>query len=468
MHHHPGHSGRAIASLSLLSLLASLPAVAGEVDASGSLASTLRVGVTDCGQAADCRFLDFQDLLVVGGTLSTDVVRDVPVRFDAALRLHPIVGADTLEDTRFSNRSQVLSLDVNEAWVGLDSLVGEQVDLRVGQQRFAWGVGLGIQPTDVVNPVDLRDPTRFDQRLGVPSVSLLWTPGRSAIEAVYVPLFRPARMPVEVDVLDGAADLFSFADSGGEGVNIGDFESRTTFPDGRIGFGGMALRYSLATPTADISVMAYHGYDSIPQAGGDARIIGFQTDTNRVDIGIPLVYPELTILGGDLRAPLPGDLGLWFEGVAVFPESTSVSASRDQLENLVRIGTLDEVPDPLPETVVQDGRVYPRMVAGVDRALGRVLLSVQWIHGLPTERSAGDLRDYAALSLGIGISEVTRVDVRAISDAQGVLATADVSVLHRDAATLSLGATVIAGPDGSALGDLRPLTHVRAGVDVVF
>ncbi|MFT6146777.1 MAG: hypothetical protein ACJAZO_005172 [Myxococcota bacterium] len=456
--------GAAVASL----FVGMTSSQAGEVDAKGSVASTLRVGVVDCGQVADCRFLDFQDLIVVGGQLDVDVVPDVPVRLDAALRLHPIQGAGTLEDTQFVNQIQFLSVDLNEAWVGIEEVLGTDIDLRVGQQRFAWGTGLGIQPTDVVNPVDLRDPTRFDQRLGTPAVSLLWAKGKANLEVVYTPLFRPARMPVEVNVVDSAAELFDVSDIGGEGVEIGDFESRTVFPDGRIGFAGVGGRFAFATRAVDVSVMAYNGYDSIPQAGGDARIIGFQTDNDRVDIGVPLLYPELFIAGGDLRAPLPGDLGFWAEGVAIFPERTTVSSSRDQLENLVRIGTLDEVPDPLPETVVQNGRVYPRTVVGIDRAFGRVLVSAQWIHGLPTERSAPDVRDYAALGAGIAISDVTRLDLSAISDFEGVLGTADLSVLHRDAATLTLGTTVITGASGSALGDLRSLTHVRGGVSVVF
>ena len=449
-------------------LLLATPAWAGDLDARGTVASTLHVGLGDCAQPADCRFLDFQDLLVIGGSLAVDVVPEVPIRLDAALRLHPVLGADTLDQTRFSNRTQLLSLDINEAWIGLRHWLGEDVELRIGQQRFAWGVGLGIQPTDVVNPVDLRDPTRFDQRMGTPAVALQWSRNQASVELVYTPLFRPARMPMEVNIVDNAAELFDFADVGGGDVTIGDFESRTDFPDGRIGFAGIGGRFALATTALDISIMGWRGYDSIPQAGGDARIIGFQTDSNRIDIGVPLTYPLLYATGGDLRAPLPGDVGLWVEGVVIFPERTTVSASREQLENLVRIGTLDELPDPLPETVVQDGRPYPRLVAGVDRAFGRVLVSAQWVHGLPTERSVPDLNDYAAVSVGISISEVTQLDLSAISDFSGVLASAELSVLHRDAATVFIGGTLVRGPAGSALGDLQPLTHIRLGVDVAF
>jgi len=447
------------------------PAYAGDpADVGGALSSALHLGLDGCGPSTvgDCRFLDFQDLVVLDAHAEGDLGDAVTWHVSGALRLHPLHGVTTVEQSRQGNLIQPYSIDLNEAWVGLDDVIGDGVDLRLGQQRFAWGTGLGVHPTDVASPIDLRDPTRFDQRLGVPAILARAHRGKVALDLVYTPLFRPARMPAEIDLIANAEDLFDFSASGGEGVDVGSFETRTTLPDGRIGFAGAGGRFTLATRAADLSLMAWRGIDSLPQAGGTARIVGFQTNSDRVDIGVPLLYPTLTVVGGDLRAPLPGDVGFWVEGALILPTRTTVTASRGQLDALVRIGTLDAVPDPLPETVIQDGKPYPRVVAGLDRTFGRVALAGQWIHGLPTERSAADLGDYVAVVAGLSLSDVTRLSLQALSDFQGVLVGADLSVLHRDAATLHVGATVTRAPSGSALGDLQALSNITTSVDVAF
>jgi hypothetical protein len=446
------------------------PAWAGEIDAKGEVSAALHFGVAECGPAgvADCRWLDFQDAAVIGGTVDARPTDGVRARIDGRVRLHPLQGAAEVGDTSLGQRVQPLTIDVTEAWIAFEEALGPGVDVRVGQQRFAWGSALGVHPTDVASPYDLRDPTRFDVRLGAPAVALRGTHRSFGAELVWTPLFRPARMPAEVDLIEDAADLFDFSDMGAGDVDVGDFETRTEFPDGRVGFAGVGGRFTLAVPAFDVALMAWRGMDSLPQAGGEARIIGFQADDDRVDIGVPIAYPSLAVVGGDLRAPLPGDVGFWVEGAVMFPERVVVTASRTQLQALVNIGTLDEVPDPLPETVMQDGRPYPKIAAGFDRTFGRVMLAAQWIHGLPTERQAKDLTDSALLIVGWSVTDVVRIDGRGLVGPAGWLGGVDVSVLHRDAATLHVGATLADGREGSALADLRALSNVSAWVEAAF
>lgn len=448
----------------------SAAALAAEVDWKGTLEANLHFGLDGCAPAtlADCRWLDFQDLVVAGVQADGEVGEAVRFRVDGRLRLHPIGDAAEVVDTELGNRVQPFTVDVPDAWIELRELIGTAVDLRVGQQTFAWGAGLGVHPTDVANPFDLRDPTRFDRRLGTAAVAGRIHKGDALVELVWTPLFRPARMPAEVDLLADADALFDFSDVGGGEVEIGEFETRTTMPDGRVGFAGVGGRFSLASPVADVSVIAWRGHDSLPQAGGEARLVGFQTDAGRVDVGIPIVYPPVFVAGGDVYTALPGEIGAWIEGVVVFPQRVTVTAARAQLEALVRIGTIDAMPDPLPETVTQDGRPYPRLVAGLDRTFGRVMLAAQWIHGLPTERSVADIGDYGLVAMGWSISEVSRLDVRALSDGRGGLVGADLSVLHRDAATLRLGLTLARGPAGTALGDLQGLSNLSLGVEAAL
>lgn len=440
------------------------------MEAQGTAAFNLHFGVQDCGPAgiADCRWLDLQDLVVVGGRVDASPSPGVDARIAAIARLSPGVLAAEVDETEQAERIQPISLEVPEAWIGLDEVLVPALRLRVGQQRFAWGTGLGVNPIDVVNPYDLRDPTRFDQRLGVPAVSARVHHQQAAVEAVWLPLFRPARMPAEVDLLGDADTLFDFSDVGGADVQLGELETRTDMPDARFGFSGGAVRASVAAPLLDVAVVGFYGRDTLPQVGGSAVLIGFAADEDRVDVGIPVVYPRMGLVGAELRAPLWWDVGAWAEGAVVFPERVAVTASRGQLEGLVDLGVLDAVPDPLPRTVVQDGKPYGRWVAGIDRFFGPVSVNLQWVHGLPTERRAREVRDYAAVAVLWTVSDPVQVRASVVTDARGVLASGQIAALHRDAATLTLGFTWVSGPDASALGQLEGLANASAGVEVAF
>lgn len=443
-------------------LFFALAAHAGE--AGGSASVNLHLS-TRCEVVADCRLLDFQDLVVLRGFFAEQPVEGVGLYLEGALRLDPAPDAEEVGATSNVQRVQPLTLEVPEAWVELE--VAPAVDVRVGQQRFAWGVGLGVNPVDVVNPYDLRDPTRFDQRLGTPAVSARLHHEQAGLELVWLPLFRPARMPVEIDLLEDADDLFDFSDVGGGDVDLGELETRTTFPDDRLGFQSFAARASLAAPVADLALVFFHGRDSLPQVGGTAVLVGFPGG-NRVDVGIPVVYPRMTLLGAEVRAPLFWELGAWAEVALVLPERVVVTASRAQLEALVDLGAIEEVPDPLPETVIQDGEPIPRWVVGIDRLLGRFSLAAQWIHGLPHERRAEELSDYAALSAAVTLADPVQLRLAGLSDGRGWLAGAHLAVLHRDTATVTLGATLVDGPDGSALGQLRQVSNATLGVKLPF
>jgi hypothetical protein len=439
------------------------------VDAGGSLGFHLHFATAECGPAgiADCRWLDLDDLVEAGGHARGKLSDGVDWRLAGVLRLSPALGIGEAGDAADGERVQPLTLDVDEAVVAMRNVV-PGVDLRVGQQRFAWGVSQGVVPLDVVNPPDLRDPTRFDRRLGTPAIAILAHHGIAALELVYTPVFRPARLPAGIDLLAGADELFDFADMGAGDVDVGSLETRTTVPDLRVGFAGAAARGSIAAPFADLAVVAWHGVDPIPQVGGEARILGYATDTGRVDVGVPVVYPFLTIVGAEARGAVVAEIVGSAEFAMVFPESEAVTASPAQLRALVDLGLLDAMPDPLPTTIIQDGRPFPRWVVGLDRVIGRFVLDGQWIHGLPTERQGPDVRDYGSAAVIVTVADPVQVRVFGVSDLEGYLVGGELAVLHADAATITLGTTQVDGPAGSALGRLHGASRVSIGVEAAF
>lgn len=86
------------------------------------------------------------------------------------------------------------SVDALEAWI---ELAGARGDVRAGMSRIAWGRLDEIQPTDVINPIDVSRyllEGRSEARIAVPLVRARFLPSdRLSIEGVLVPVFRPGR-----------------------------------------------------------------------------------------------------------------------------------------------------------------------------------------------------------------------------------------------------------------------------------
>jgi hypothetical protein len=59
-----------------------------------------------------------------------------------------------------------LNLDLREAYVDLYGFLFDNLDLRIGRQRIAWGTADKLNPTDNLNPDDLEDIWDFGRHLG--------------------------------------------------------------------------------------------------------------------------------------------------------------------------------------------------------------------------------------------------------------------------------------------------------------
>ena len=148
-----------------------------------------------------------------------------------------------------------------------------RLDLRVGLARVVWGRLDEVQPTDVVNPLDVSRfffEGRSEARLPVALVrARVFLSDRASIEGVYVPVFRGGRF----DQLDAASSSFTPlagpADAiGGVCLAIGcptlppeivDNEPAVT---GRNAQGGARLNATIGR--VDWSVSTFRGFESFP------------------------------------------------------------------------------------------------------------------------------------------------------------------------------------------------------------
>ena len=434
------------------------------VDGGAQVSATARVGTHGCmSTPTDCAWLDFNDAAVVSPWVSARPNDQVSARAALDLRLH---GPASGHGLSASTKQQPWSLRMRDAWVSSRS---EHTDLKVGIQRIAWGEAQGISVVDTINPLNLEDPTRLDQRLSVLAASFTAHTETLAFTAVAVPYFVPAALPaVDVDLMTDGSDLFDDRFIGDDTIQLGEVESRPDVPRDGLSDTAVAARLRWTPSFGDFGVSWHAGRDSLPQVAGDVTLIGYQTKANRVDVGVPLAYPRQHTYGLTARSALPADITVWAEAALTMPQRTVAQPRANQLSALANLGIIEDVPDPIPETETQDGEPVTRWVIGLDRPLGPVRVVGQWLHGLFTERKQADLKDYALVGIRWTITPTIRLDGTTATDMDGHLTDVGITILHGDNAEITIATTQIRGSDESTLSGLKAASNVRTQVSMQF
>ncbi len=455
-------------SAALLLPLFATPAFAEDVRRGGRAATHIRLSTTCLRENGDdCTFLDFYDTVELGSWMEARPTPSVRVRGEATLRFHPYVRAAVVEELAYPHIIHPVSIRLEEAIIDLFAVGGPNTDLRLGIQEVPWGLGEGLHVVDNVNPWDLEDPLSIDARLPVAAAWLHWHKGITSWEWVAVPVFSPSSLPsAGFDATPSTSDLTS--NPAFDGIDVQDIELRVDVPDPEPANISLGTRIKLTTRALDLAVSGYHGRDSIPQGDGAMVLTGFQTDQGRVDMALPLVFPRVDILGVEARGELPWQMGAWFEVAEVFPSVTELTVSESQLQALANLGTIPEVPDPLPVVGTQDGAAFTRWVVGVEKMSGRVHAIAQWLHGFPTERQSADLRDYGAVVTRFTLTDTLILELQAISDGDGTIAQGSIELLHGDAAELEIGMAWANGSDNSTLAAFEGASHIHFGAETKF
>lgn len=86
-------------------------------------------------------------------------------------------------------------LDLREAYFELNGFIFDNIDLKVGRRRIAWGTADKLNVVDNVNPMDLSDPWDFGRRLGSDGAQLNVYAAGLQITALAVAQFTPAVLP---------------------------------------------------------------------------------------------------------------------------------------------------------------------------------------------------------------------------------------------------------------------------------
>ena len=155
---------------------------------------------------------------------------------------------------------------------------GKRFDVGAGLARVVWGRLDELQPTDVINPIDVSRfffEGRSEARLAVPLVrGTLYAGDKASLEGIYVPVFRRGRF----DRLAERSSPFNLA------------PSAIAFSDLTPGSSQGGARLSATSGRVDWSISAYRGF----------RPFGIYSSVTTPP-GLARVYPRFTMIGADFE-----------------------------------------------------------------------------------------------------------------------------------------------------------------------
>jgi hypothetical protein len=158
------------------------------------------------------------------------------------------------------DNDELYYVELNEAYVTIDT---ERIDLIFGKKMMRWGTGDGINPMDLINPRDYRDPiasARADARLPILLANGIFLLGPVIMEGVLVPKpevnkFSLPNSPWEPKALK---EMRRMAKSG-EIVLAPKEEPDNWFKDAEFAF-----RVSTVWKGFDLALLYYNGYPDDP------------------------------------------------------------------------------------------------------------------------------------------------------------------------------------------------------------
>ena len=287
--------------------------------------------------------------------------------------------------------------ELDAAYFDLRDLGGiEGLDLRAGRQVIRWGTADQFNPTNNLNPLDLRDPLLFGQNLANNAIKLDYNLGKDVVlTGVWVPVFRTTQLPLfGLKVLsDPAAARRRFGpsllDSFGDPVALGiQYDLRTNTPETSLRNSMAAAKVAFKLLGMDLSLSYFKGRFHTPRP----EVIKPSIVAGKTSVQVEIGYPEMQAFGFDMTTSVPflKGLGLWVEGALVF---------HDDLKTTIDLGG-----GPALAQTLFEGKAgnFLKLTAGMDYSFTKQLyMNVQYLHGFVDEFGSRQLGDYVVAGIDI-------------------------------------------------------------------
>ncbi|MEO0185430.1 MAG: hypothetical protein ABIL20_06500 [candidate division WOR-3 bacterium] len=294
------------------------------------------------------------------------------------LRSFGLPKIESLDDLFSKNKITPFEIDIREAYIDILKFPLENIDLRIGRQRIAWGTADKINPTDNLNPLDLEDIWDFGRHLGSNGIKIDGYIKDFSLSYVFIPRFTPALLPENSLYTDYSNINLP------PGIKPVNITNSIFMPDYDIKNSIHGLRLKKNIYNFDFSMSYVYGRDGLPILKKTTLVpINMFGDVN---IYNELVFPKMQIVGLDLAGAI-GDIGIWAEGALFLPESINYVIDLSQLG----MGVMD--------SLILDNKPYTKFVLGSDYTFKNgIYVNLQYVHGFFQERGK-EIEDYILLGL---------------------------------------------------------------------
>jgi hypothetical protein len=323
-----------------------------------------------------------------------------------------------------------MELDLREAYLDLYAIMLPGLDLRLGRQRIAWARAESISIIDNLNPDDLQNPWDYGRHLASDAVKFTFYWNAAIIEGVYIPFFKPARLP--------ESEISALSSPGTTLILPGNEPLKNAV---------LAARLSAFAGGWDLSLSYIFGRDDLLLLT-TTILTG---DPFNPDIDLTFEYARLHIFGADLAGEIFG-WGIWGEAAFFLPQdvtlvtdSTAVGGSR-----------VEEKMSP-----------YFKALLGIDYTLKNgIYINLQYIRGFFNENNKDDLHDYLltavewrilndAVTIGPLALALEAADLHRLEESWAVVFNPQFTLYPVDGAEITLGLRWIEGRIGTSFAKQR-------------
>lgn len=299
------------------------------------------------------------------------------VHSESRVRCSGFPDVQSLAELQDSDCIQPWRLEMYEAYVDLYGLMLDDMDVRIGKQRIAWGTADKLNVVDNLNPDDFEDILDLGRKIPTTAVRIDYYPGDFTVTGVVVPVFTPARSPSSSWQVPASFPL-------PPELSLGALTDEVTLPDERPqDTASIGLRIKRELLGFDCSVSYVYGPDDWPLP---SAVNMTPADTlGTVDIHTTLEYPKQQVLGMDIAGAV-ADVGVWAECALFVPAEATYTAVTAPGETSLHL-TLSDDP-------------YVKYVVGGDYTFRNGLyVNGQYLHGFFTDRGPDALEDYVLVAL---------------------------------------------------------------------
>lgn len=341
-----------------------------------------------------------------------------------------------------------INIDLREAYFDMYGFILNNVDMRIGKQRIAWGTADRFNPTDNLNPPDLEDIWDFGRHLSSLGVKSSIYVGDYTITSVYIPIFTPALLPfgewssmlMPSLILPPGVNLRSYSDS----VML---PGRNIKENARLGF-----KIAKDLFGYDFSLSYVYGRDGIPILEKVTLLPA--VNPGYVDVKAKLCYPRMNIIGWDMSGTIK-NMGIWAEAALFFPEKVVMTT------DLSAIGL------GIQKTTILDNKSYLKYVVGADyRFANGIYINGQYLFGFLQERGRDNLKHYIMFSgewenTGEHIKiaplngSIEINNIRDIANTYAVVLSPEITYCPFDGTEISVGVRWIEGKESTTFGKMR-------------